>query len=113
MQKTFTIYPIDEEPVDDYDNIQGDYIDQFYLPFGRECVDFIDETLRAENKVHIDVAITNEKGTYAYSKIFTPTEIDYFGDDGDGFDDILWNLRTLGTLIISVNICLGEVVLAN
>jgi hypothetical protein len=106
MQKTFTIYPIDEEPVDDYDNIEGDYNDQFYLPFMSECVDFIDVML-AKNKVRIEISITDEKGNCAYRNMFTPSVRDYLGDDDGVFGQALWNSRDLGALVVSVNICLG------
>jgi hypothetical protein len=89
MEKRYRLFPLeDENLIGEYDDPQGDYCDQFNIPFLRECADYID----ADEDVTIRLVITAE-GDVLYITQTKPTSANYLGDIDDSFSNTLWSYR--------------------
>lgn len=90
LHKSYKLFPLEsEENIDCYDNIIGDYCDQFNLPFLEDFADFLDTN--PNQTIHFNVS--NEDGSFYEGSTISGRD-NYLGLPFDEqFSELLWNHR--------------------
>ncbi len=92
IHKSYIMHPLeDEDELDCYDNIEGDYCAQFNTPFGDDLADVIEKLMY--KRVEVDLSITMPDGTPLVSLTARPSRDNYLGDEDDAFQKLLWHHR--------------------